>query len=835
MSRSGQYPRSLEGSNVAVPNLPGMVPNKESWLHRQDKGFRSTSQARTTSNNLESLAEIAKKENIKGQSETNTSDVGDGTLFTGRTKPLLGSDANHDMSSLISGSYMPAALKADKRTLLSTKMIDEKSVKKAQPVVPKYILAEKKVLRFYGYFEQGRKWDEGDLGKPSIEAVSVRFLVIHYYIDETVEIVEHTVENSGLAQGRFYKKDFLLKDNGGFLKAEDLYVGNTVSLLGQKILIYDADEATRNYYAKHENIVFPPALEVPKSTHGLGAAHATGLSSHVNAPIDSNTAAKSGDYDDKKKQLNKEFRYFHGDKRVLRFVCEQLVREGDASTMADQMLGKNMKFSLAYYLVDDTMEVNTIRTRRASSADLGTLFKRGHCPKNWRETSQDKVFYSPSDLICGTVINLYGRRLKIVDCDDTTRSIYREMNIDQKPNVESPNEVRKKEEIQTTEMGLNIGSGTDSRSASLGTKVVADKDRDVVLKAELSLVSENHVDKKRKFHLSYFLENDMVSIFEEVVKNSGVAGGTFLKKGYYKLTPHGNSKTERLMCSTDIYQGAILRIGGKVMQVISIDPKTCDFFRSKPEEYPMYSEEYVAGILLDKSILDKKDFRLILARYDKDFKFHFRQDLFEHIMDTEEIWTSLTSQEQSTLLSHICFPNTEGGMNAYYVDFFDLMAYVHLRKTGGKASRMRSHMTEKENAKRGLLRAFRDSSPNWRRLFRSASTSFNGCVVFDDLVKICEMNGIPISKSNVALLVELYALSKDQQFQVLQEMEAIGVTIDSKKAPPAVESGPRSLASLRNAPQYVPASVQRSKEVKETIIISYHYFCDDIYDNEWIE
>lgn len=42
--------------------------------------------------------------------------------------------------------------------------------------------------------------------------------------------------------------------------------------------------------------------------------------------------------------------------------------------------------------------------------------------------------------------------------------------------------------------------------------------------------SQNPEDEDRLFILSYFLSNDMISIFEKTTRNSGVIGGKFLEK-----------------------------------------------------------------------------------------------------------------------------------------------------------------------------------------------------------------------------------------------------------------------------------------------------------------
>jgi hypothetical protein len=65
---------------------------------------------------------------------------------------------------------------------------------------PKYIELDQKVCRFYGYFLQPRIWDKTSaLGEPTVETEQCRHVTILYYlVDDTVEINEKKVINSGL-------------------------------------------------------------------------------------------------------------------------------------------------------------------------------------------------------------------------------------------------------------------------------------------------------------------------------------------------------------------------------------------------------------------------------------------------------------------------------------------------------------------------------------------------------------------------------------------------------------------------------------------------------------
>jgi len=122
-------------------------------------------------------------------------------------------------------------------------------VKLVPPVVPAHVLNEKQALRFYAQFSEQRPWEsQGPLGAPKIESHIVRLLTVTYYIeDDTIAMSEGGASN-GMPGGTFYKRAQLKKSDGSFYSAIDLAVGNVLEVLGRQILIYDADQNTRDYF-----------------------------------------------------------------------------------------------------------------------------------------------------------------------------------------------------------------------------------------------------------------------------------------------------------------------------------------------------------------------------------------------------------------------------------------------------------------------------------------------------------------------------------------------------------------------------------------------------------
>ena len=65
---------------------------------------------------------------------------------------------------------------------------------------PPWIKYERKVLRFYAYFQQ-------NIAESRLENQRFRKVKIYYYLmDDTIFITEPKVENSGIPQGVFLKR-----------------------------------------------------------------------------------------------------------------------------------------------------------------------------------------------------------------------------------------------------------------------------------------------------------------------------------------------------------------------------------------------------------------------------------------------------------------------------------------------------------------------------------------------------------------------------------------------------------------------------------------------------
>uniref|UniRef100_A0A673CUK6 EF-hand domain (C-terminal) containing 1 n=1 Tax=Sphaeramia orbicularis TaxID=375764 RepID=A0A673CUK6_9TELE len=378
--------------------------------------------------------------------------------------------------------------------------------------VPAYVALDKKVLRFYAYFE------ENVLYSPD-EEYRIRPVVINYFLeDDTMCISEPAVENSGMPHGKRIKRQHLPKnEQGAHYRWTDLNLGIDLEVYGVKYHITHCDDFTKEFMESEGiNLNDPVSMPVDPYTE------------HRRKPLLSHTTPS--DFD-------RLHQFLTMDRKVLRFFA----------LWDDSHYGETRPVTITYFLVDDTVEI------READAPNGripfpVLMRRQRLPKKLKESpfptcvlevSKEEVdeYYSPKDFHVGQTITLLGRHFQLCDCDGFTKEYYAKNHpdIDMKPIERTEKLPERKKEIPPYN-GFGSLEDTLQNCLSLIPKQpkknllqLLENDHKV-LRYSARLDSQFSEDEGRRFVLSYFLANDMISIYEKPTRNSGVIGGKFLEK-----------------------------------------------------------------------------------------------------------------------------------------------------------------------------------------------------------------------------------------------------------------------------------------------------------------
>jgi len=176
-------------------------------------------------------------------------------------------------------------------------------------------------------------------------------------------------------------------------------------------------------------------------------------------------------------------------------------------------------------------------------------------------------YYTDADFQIGNKILVLSRPMLICDCDDFTKEHYKaKFGLSDFTPIDI-SEVEIPKDTPSVPPPTGFGSEEDSMVSVERLVLTAPKKKlgkympkdstavggSFILRFLASMASEDCVSKAREFVVSYFLEDDTVSVYEMPKPNSGITPGMFLQRGKYKL-PDG----------TAVDAAAHLKIGQKL-------------------------------------------------------------------------------------------------------------------------------------------------------------------------------------------------------------------------------------------------------------------------------
>ncbi|NWY52272.1 EFHC2 protein, partial [Chionis minor] len=220
-------------------------------------------------------------------------------------------------------------------------------------------------------------------------------------------------------------------------------------------------------------------------------------------------------------------------------------------------------------------------------------------------------FYRDSDLKIGAVINVWGRKIILCDCDEFTKEYYRtKYGIEDFTPVTYKAPPPQKPE-KTFPPYTGFGSEEDSLCSCMGLllkppqkdfKKFMEKDRSGmesnILRFLAKLITDSPIDKDRKFIISYFLSDDTISVFEQVQQNTGILGGKFLERGRIKKPGQELFKSEpsEYFKAQDLFVGARVCFHGHNFLLVDADQYTFNYMEKHANEFSMAD----SGVILKK-------------------------------------------------------------------------------------------------------------------------------------------------------------------------------------------------------------------------------------------
>ncbi|KAK3929061.1 EF-hand domain-containing protein 1 [Frankliniella fusca] len=457
--------------------------------------------------------------------------------------------------------------------------------------LPHYAQYRGKSLCFRAYFKQS-------IHESPDEHYRVRKVNIVYFLeDDTISVIEPSVNNAGFAQGKLVRRSKIPKDIGGqYYHWKDFDVGIDVSFYSTVYHIVDSDIFTREFMQSNGIDMGPPE-EMPEDPYIKKRSEKLPL-----------TTMKTPTVDDKLR------RFLEYDGKILRFYA---IWEDDSE------LGEKRELIIRYYLADDCVEVGEVHKKNDGRDPFPLLLHKTKVPKNWkevpltypsiyRELTEEEVeeFYSPKDFLVGDTVFLFARRLFIYDCDPFTRNYYREcLNIEQKPKIQvtfpTPTLPQHPHPPHT-----GIGTTEDTIQNVLRVIPKAPK-KDVIrmlhnankkLRYTAVLDKVHPEDEQRSFVLIYYLSNGELEIMEPPQRNSGYTFTRFLRPTHI-AKPNTDRDDPEFYTPADFYIGAMITVFEHRFLITGADLAVYRYMQANPDKFPESTINNVRNYMVQQGYL----------------------------------------------------------------------------------------------------------------------------------------------------------------------------------------------------------------------------------------
>lgn len=499
--------------------------------------------------------------------------------------------------------------------------------------IPSWVAFDKKILVFDAYFNE-------TLQEVRNQPFLMRKCKIYLYLEDgTIQVVEPHVVNSGCTQGTVIRRQRIrfpppMDDN--FYDILDFNIGFEVNFYGKVFKIVNCDKFTRTFLNRC-GITVPDAIPMPDDPF---------------VEIRGKDIKSMQPKKPKRSQTPSFAKFIKNDKKVLKFQAYWDDRKVP--------FGYLHHLEVHFYLADDTIEIKELQSE--VGGEPGFLFlKRSKlaklnkdlpppgfdCPEtilnvlgNSLDTRryildsldcgrENVAYYCEKDLTIGAIVNVYGRQVILVDCDQFTKEFYaKKYGINEFTPIAIPEEKKEPKQhksIKQRELPIWNGWGSHEDSAQ-NCRTVEPKaplkdfkkflqyDRkgmdSHILRFKAKMKSDSVENCKRTFIISAYLCDDSIAIHEVPTKHSGFPKSTFLKRtdAFLPGQKRFTSTPPLKYTSQQMFVGATLIIFNWEFVLIDADEYALRYMEIHCSRYPKSNIKLIMDKVREKLKPIYKDF-----------------------------------------------------------------------------------------------------------------------------------------------------------------------------------------------------------------------------------
>jgi len=249
-----------------------------------------------------------------------------------------------------------------------------------------------------------------------------KFYVLNFYLsDNNIEVKEINEPNTGrfpfpmlMKKQKLAKAPIMTHCPGMSLRKEEYYmpgdltVGAIVNCHGRKVMIYDCDAYTRQWYQANLNIDQNPIAL--KKQHPDFIYEAVPPYNGFGTPEDSLGSVYSLQPKPPKVDMKKMFKQ---DMHILRFESKFISTEPD---------DESRKFIISFYCGDDTIQINEVCDKNSGRMGGKFLERKKHT------NPVSNSYYSEKDFLVGRTIFLGGYKFQLLKPDEYTEKYMEDNN-----------------------------------------------------------------------------------------------------------------------------------------------------------------------------------------------------------------------------------------------------------------------------------------------------------------------------------------------------------------------------------------------------------------------